>query len=162
DESSRSRWRRRRRSACRGGGLHRAWHRAWEYRSRRAQSRRAILHDASLRPELCFVEIAQLGERRGLARGLVVADAAGAGEAEGQPRRIGRTLLDLVVFDLDHDLGRHPYGVAVVVEGERLQSLGHRTELLVGEALERLADVRPTVAVAHRQVIVGQPADAAA
>src|SRR2546425_5050769 len=88
--------------------------------------------------ELLFVERAQLGQRRRLAGGFVVAVPLDAREAEGKPGGIGRALLDLVVLHLDHDLRSDTHGVAVVAQGERPQALGHSRELLIGQALEVL------------------------
>src|SRR6266851_4727875 len=98
----------------------------------------------------------------GLAGGLVGAHPRDAGEAQREAGRVGRALLDLVVVHLHHDLRPHPHRVAVVSGGERVQSLGHLGELAVGQALEGLAHLRPAVPVAYRQVVVGEPAHAAA
>src|SRR4029450_11751756 len=124
--------------------------------------RGAILPCPTLGCELTLVERAQLIERGGLLRCLVLADPRNAREAEGEAGRIGRTTLDLVVLDLDDDLGPHAHGVAVVLHRQRPQSLGHRGELGVGQALERLADLRQMLTVPYRQVIVGETAHATA
>ena len=111
--------------------------------------------------ELAGIEAAQLSQGGGLGRPLVVADARDAGEAQGEARRVGRALLDLVVRDLHHDLGPHAHGVPVVADGQPAQPLRHLAELLVGQPLEGLAHVGEAVAVDHGEVIVGQPARAA-
>src|SRR5215510_2911371 len=93
---------------------------------------RRILHrvgGAALRLKLALVEMPQLGERGRLPGRFVVTHAGDAGEAQGQLRGIGRALLDLVVLDLDDDLGPHAHGVAVVLGGQLPQPLGHLHEL---------------------------------
>ena len=112
--------------------------------------------------KLRLVETAKLGERGGLPRPLVVTHARDAGEAKREARRIRRALLDLVVFDLDDDLGSDLHRVAVVGHRERSQAFRHLHELSIGEALEGLTDLRELVPVDDRKVVVGQPANAAA
>ena len=65
-------------------------------------------------------------------------------------------------IDLDDDLGRQAHGVAVVARREGPEPRRHRGELGVGQALERLADVREALALADGEVIVREPADAPA
>src|SRR6185503_2894760 len=77
--------------------------------------------------ELPLVQRAKLLQRGRLARALVLADARDAGKAQRHPRAVGRAALDLVVLDLDDDLGPHPHRVAVVAQGEGAQALGQRT-----------------------------------
>src|SRR5437763_1361066 len=133
--------RRTRRSACRAAGRRPASRRASGVRWRRVRSWAEILHCPSLGRELALVECPELGERRRLGRALVVADLRDAGEAEREPRAIRRTLLDLVVRDLDDDLGPDAHGVAVIRRRDLPETRGHVGELSVGEPLERLADV---------------------
>src|SRR5262249_30437218 len=162
DASCRSRWPRTPPSACPAAGRRRASRRAWGCRSRHARSFAGFYTGAPLRLELPLLEKPQAVERDRLSRGLGVANVRDPRKSQREPRGIGGTLLDLVVLDLDDDLGPHPHRIAVVVGGELPEPLGHLAELCVGESLERLADVRKAVAVAHREVIVGQPANASA
>src|SRR5436309_3309479 len=104
----------------------------------------------------------ELAERGRLPRRLVVAHAGDPREAQRVARGVRRALLDFVVLDLDDDRGPHAHGVAVVGGRELPESLGHLDELGVGEPLERLADLGERLTVAHGEVIVGEPAPAAA
>src|SRR3989442_5387167 len=97
--------------------------------------------------KLRVVERAELRERRRLAGPLVVAHPRDAGEAEREPGRVRRALLDLVVLDLDDDLGAHTHGVAVVADGEGFETPGHLGELPIGKTLERLSDFGEIFAV---------------
>src|SRR5204863_8400705 len=165
---------------CPAAGPHRASRRAWESRSRRVRSiasfytgytgvARAFgvagapgVTGAPLRLELALVQMSQLLERRRLPGLFVVAHARDARKAQRESRAVRGTALDLVVLDLDDDFGPHAHGVAVVGRRQLGQAFGHLDELGVGESLERLADVRERLAVAHREVVVRQPAHAPA
>src|SRR5580765_3247023 len=101
----------------------------------RTPTRAALLRGASLGRELPLVVAAELVKAGRLPGRLVTANAADAREPQGESRRIRRALLDLIVGDLDDDLGPDADRVAVVGDRERPQPLGHLRELSVGEAL---------------------------
>src|SRR5919197_2724422 len=115
---------------------------------------------SALRLELSLVEPLEFGQSGGLTGRLVVPDAGHAGEAEGEAGAVRRALLDLVVLDLDDHLGPHPHRVAIIAHGQMPEPFGHGRELAVGKPLEGLANVRPSLTLAHRQMIVGEPSHA--
>src|SRR5215212_4136378 len=97
-----------------------------------------------------------------LGRGLVVAVALHAREAQRHPSRVAAGGLDAVEGDLDDLLGPDVDGVAVAVGLELLEALRLPGQQLVGEPLEGLAEHREALAVARAEVQVGEEAAAAA
>src|SRR5215471_10503284 len=103
-------------------------------------------------------------DRVRVARGLVVAIADHAREAQREATRIATARLQLVERDLDHELRPYVHDVVacVEVERERLEPLRLPREHLVGEPLERLAEHHEAVVAARAEMQITEPASAPA
>ena len=95
----------------------------------------------------------------GFFRSLVVPQPDDPGEPQRHPGFILRTALDVAVGDLHHDLGADEDRARPFPGFECQQALSHVAKLLVGQALEGLAELDEFAvgASARGQMVVGKP-----
>src|SRR5256885_7825140 len=114
--------------------------------------------------ELFRVQLFETGVGVHILGPLVRPDSDNPREAQGEPARVMRTPLDLIVRDLDDDLGTDMETPPFFRSREPAEVFRHRLELGVRQALECLPDHLEAVRrlVPHREPIIRQPSFAAA
>src|SRR5438445_6470069 len=110
--------------------------------------------------ELLRVEVLEPLVRVDVLRAFVVSNPHNPREAKGEPARVVRASLDLVVRDFDDRLRTDVESPALLGRREAAQPLRHRLELHIREALERLPDhLEPSaLVVPHGEPVVREPA----
>src|SRR5713101_8492116 len=88
-----------------------------------------VVGPSALPFELFRVELLQPRIRVDVVGPLVVSDPHDAGKAQGEPARVMRTPLDLVVRDLDDDLRTDMVAPSLFGGREPAKALRHRLEL---------------------------------
>src|SRR2546426_9020851 len=123
-----------------------------------------IVRASTLPFELLRVEVLEALVRVHILWAFVISNPDDPSKPKSKSARVVRAPLDFVVRDLDDGLRTDMESPSLLGRREATQPLRHRLEFLVREPLDRLPDhlERTTLAVAHREPVVRQPALSAA